>query len=1056
MMDSAYFSQSQQKSSHSSVDYGPAGTIVKVQMKNFMCHDNLEVKLNSRINFICGKNGSGKSAIQTAIAVGLGGKALATNRGTSMKDLIKSEKSSCTIIVVLSNQGPVAYKPREYGPLIQVERGFSQTSSLGYKIKNSAGKIVSTKKSELDKIVAQFNIQTENPVCILHQDVARNFLNSSDPKNKFMFYLKASRFDEINCIYCENKLRIHAITESIERKFEGLKEIFSDVIEMKKKLKTLEDAKEKERLRDNLENELLWALINEDKVKAEELRKKKEIETLAKNKAEKRLKEGDESNLKDKLRELEDRIKEMDNMVKDARDKVKSAREDFTKKKESWNNYIRELTDTKQSVRLAKRKYDSCLAEIENLTKNAPEIKQRQENLKRQITEYEQKLVSIKAAETSFEHDRQQLKDTVEQVTGSLEAVTSRWENIQRQKRKREENLKLLSQNASSLSVYGEGIVNIVDEINKAAARRKFEKKPIGPLGLHIKVKDSVWSGAVENFLGKSTLTSFCVDNNRDASVLSRIFKSVCDRYKIPQPSIFCSKFLSNVHNIRQSETGNHKYMSLSGALEIDNSVVANCLIDQQEIETVLLIPTNAEAYNLLDEPHKVPRNCNKAFTLTGDLFFPAPNYKSYSNSRPVTHATLLQAKQEDLVRNLKSEIIKFSQELNSVSAERHGIQEQIKSTTNLLKNNEEELRNLKKQRFAVERKIKDMESSIEQERDESNVAYLVQESKLLQAQLEKENENFERLKNVGEELKANAEHAKNKYERLQNTIAESDQEKAPIQGEIERLKSVIQQASLRSNHIRAKIKEYEENLNKLETELTELTDKIDDDTENASQICEPVRVRRETAEIRRELNKVKMYLQRLEEENGGSLQVLERNFKERHDQFNRINYELGELKSLLKKTKDALVKRRLKEQQLQMSISTSARHNFHLYLAERNFDGWLKFDFNEKTLNIIVRHQSETNLAVQTNTSSLSGGEKSFSTVAFIMAMWHQVKLPFHFLDEFDVFMDGINRRVVMDLLIDHAKETKQQFVFLTPLDMSSISSSDIITIHRLEAPRD
>ncbi|KAG8328774.1 Structural maintenance of chromosomes protein 6, partial [Homalodisca vitripennis] len=393
------------------------------------------------------------------------------------------------------------------------------------------------------------------------------------------------------------------------------------------------------------------------------------------------------------------------------------------------------------------------------------------------------------------------------------------------------------------------------------------------------------------------------------------------------------------VHNIRESETGNHKYMSLARALEIDNPVVANCLIDQQEIETVLLIPTNAEAYNILDEPRKVPRNCRRAFTLTGDLFFPAPNYKSYSNSRPVTHATLLQAKQEDLIRNLKNEITTFSQELNSVVAERQGMQEQMKNTMNSLRKNEEELRNLKKQRFAVEHKIKEMVNSIEQEKDESNVAYLVQESKVLQAQLDKENEILERLKNIGGNLKTNAENAKTEYESLQNTIAESDQEKAPIQGKIEHLKSAIQQASLKSDHIQAKIREYEENVNKIEAELTELTDKINMQTSDAIQICDPIRVTRESGEIKRELKQVQMYLQRLEEENGGSLQVLERNFKERHDQFNKINYELGELKSLLRKTKDALVKRRQKEHQLQISMSTSARHNFHMYLTERDFD---------------------------------------------------------------------------------------------------------------------
>lgn len=65
------------------------GIIQSVICENFMCHSHLDVTLGPLINFIVGHNGSGKSAILTAITLCLGGKAIATNRGQSLKSFIK-------------------------------------------------------------------------------------------------------------------------------------------------------------------------------------------------------------------------------------------------------------------------------------------------------------------------------------------------------------------------------------------------------------------------------------------------------------------------------------------------------------------------------------------------------------------------------------------------------------------------------------------------------------------------------------------------------------------------------------------------------------------------------------------------------------------------------------------------------------------------------------------------------------------------------------------------------------------------------------------------------
>lgn len=50
-----------------------------------MCHENLKVDFNRHANLLVGQNGSGKSAILTALIVGLGSRANATNRCNNIK-----------------------------------------------------------------------------------------------------------------------------------------------------------------------------------------------------------------------------------------------------------------------------------------------------------------------------------------------------------------------------------------------------------------------------------------------------------------------------------------------------------------------------------------------------------------------------------------------------------------------------------------------------------------------------------------------------------------------------------------------------------------------------------------------------------------------------------------------------------------------------------------------------------------------------------------------------------------------------------------------------------
>lgn len=63
-----------------------------------------------------------------------------------------------------------------------------------------------------------------------------------------------------------------------------------------------------------------------------------------------------------------------------------------------------------------------------------------------------------------------------------------------------------------------------------------------------------------------------------------------------------------------------------------------------------------------------------------------------------------------------------------------------------------------------------------------------------------------------------------------------------------------------------------------------------------------------------------------------------------------------------------------------------------------------MEVDPKQNTLDLIViPHQGTQGLV---SNSNLSGGERSFATVAFLYALWNCMDFPFYILDEFDVYM--------------------------------------------------
>jgi chromosome segregation ATPase len=52
----------------------------------------------------------------------------------------------------------------------------------------------------------------------------------------------------------------------------------------------------------------------------------------------------------------------------------------------------------------------------------------------------------------------------------------------------------------------------------------------------------------------------------------------------------------------------------------------------------------------------------------------------------------------------------------------------------------------------------------------------------------------------------------------------------------------------------------------------------------------------------------------------------------------------------------------------------------------------------------------------------SLSGGERSFATVSLLLSLWDTSTSPLRCLDEWDVFLDHVNRNIAAKMLVGTA----------------------------------
>lgn len=1017
---------------------------------NFMCHERLHVPLGPLINFVVGENGSGKSAVLTALTLCLGGKAAATNRGASLKSLIKTGCDSGLLIVRLKNQGNDAYQPDVFGKSIIIERHFSRSGSSNFKLKNENGRLISNKKGDVEDIIEYFQLQVDNPMNVLTQDAAKSFITSSTPAQKYQFF-----FEGVQLKALDDDYRLVSDTcDQIEAK---LDESVEDLQALKKIAKDAEAKAEVVRQHAGIRQEakrlsrqLAWAQVEEqERVLAEKeqniVKAQEEIDNAEREAAEK-------DRLFQEADQQLDRVKQNGTQLEEElvplRDEEEKAKADYNAATEAVQNAHTEQKTVGKDLTAAINKVKKFEHEIEeeqrrleaaNGGAHARTLEEVQE-AKRALSEAHEALEQHDREMMRFEEAREQGKVKENGMKGPLATKRKEVDDA------RERLSNLNSDRGNDMAGFDPKMSRVLQQIRNDAG---FREKPIGPLGRHIRLLKSEWSHVLESTMN-AALTSFIVTSKPDQMRLSSEYQYLTyDLLLIT--ALFSSNMLTAgisdilrqnnmtwcqvaiVSNEPLDHTGHEpdpQYDTVLRVLDIENDLIKKHLIISQAIEQTILVPDRKNGIRIMFEGPR-PRNVKQCFCINdqkrawgfrlGYMGGQSQN-REQGPIKPPKGKPKMKTQIESQIAYQTETVRQLERERDDLENKLRQVQESLSSSSRAVTSRRQEQKRLKLRCQRAQERIDNLEGeldtyNIEDGRLEGlrqNLADAEQERTITQ-------ETYGNMGIEKEKLNLKSAEEKKNLAAVKNRLEEHETKLGKVKQKLRSLEQVRMFALTAKNHAITQIEELSRGKAKAKEKYDQQAVRVTEFIAEATKICPriPVDPGETEKSLEAKLNSLDQQLKAYRRRQGGSDQEINDAAVEANGVYVRAKADHQGLEELLALLKQSFLNRMEMYRRFQTSISARSRINFAYLLSERAFRGKLTIDHKNKKLDVHVQPDDTVKGSKGRQTKTLSGGEKSFSSVCLLLSLWEAMGAPLRCLDEYDVFMDDVNRDVTTKMIV-------------------------------------
>lgn len=616
-----------------------------------------------------------------------------------------------------------------------------------------------------------------------------------------------------------------------------------------------------------------------------------------------------------------------------------------------------------------------------------------------------------------------------------------------------------------SLAAFHNNMEKLLRNIEDSERKGQWQEKPIGPIGRTMTLKYPEWSDIVENFWG-ARINGFLVSNYADKQLLLRLM-SACGVRGCP--------VLQGKNVQFQIDEPEDRFLTVLRAIEWKDDRVMRQLIITNHPESALLIRERKEAELTMD-PMNPPKNAARAFAIDPDD--PSRGYVIGGGARgssmqqttnPYRHPKRLTRSSEVDIEQCRS-ALGAAQEKQRSNKEIHRLLvasvRQLEQQKSSLYNRRAESNKIL-QRFTKQlQKVKD-DLETTQAVDDGKLRGLTESLEAAEQQKETYEGQYRTILNekaIGEESQ---QRLKASLVAINKELANFDEKLRGLEPQLTDLTTELQEVNNNKLHFERQVRERTEKKDDYEARLDEAQTVVDDHTAIALQICPRVEVAESESihRLQKSLEDKQRAIARIRQKYGGATEAqIASRLESARENLRVASKEVDELRGIIRELQTALVRRQESRRKFQKLICMRAKQNFVRHLSERDFSGRLSFKHDLKEL-----HTHVTPADVQANMKGsgkskhqkasdnkvLSGGEKSFTTICLLLSIWEAMGCPIRALDEFDVFMDSVNRGISMKMMIDSANDSiDKQFIVITPQDMGGVKPTPTTKIHKLADP--